>query len=174
VRAVAGAEDELTDLSAVAAFAEIAVENAIRDLHADLGKLDRAQPELHAQAKVMPDGFGPVIDPEGEDQFAPLALLRKRLTPFAGQATLADSIAKLDTTEPAFRDAMKAEQAAAQRVEDLFAEELEARRQIREQLESAYGQLRDFFKSRPGMAEYYFLREPSRRTKSPATPASPA
>lgn len=64
----------------------------------------------------MPDGFGPVIDPE----------------------------------------------TAAERVKDLFAEELEAQRQIREQLESAYGRLRDLYKSRPGMAEHLFLRAAAR------------
>lgn len=171
-RAVEDAEDELADASAVADFAEIATENAVRDLHADLGKLDRSQPALQAQTTVMPDGFGPLIDPEGEDQFAPLTLLRKRLAPFASQPILAESIARLDEAEPAFREAVKAEQDAAERVEDLFGDELEARRQIREQLESAYGRLRDLYRSRPGMAEYYFKRGPSRRTKTPATPVT--
>jgi hypothetical protein len=46
-----------------------------------------------------------------------------------------------------------------------FAEEVAARTAVREQLESAYGRLRDLYKSRPMLAEGFFLKDNgSRRT----------
>jgi hypothetical protein len=60
-------------------------------------------------------------------------------------------------------------------VDSLFAEELEARREIREQLESAFGRLRDLYKARPAVVERFFLREiGGRKRTEPPVKAPPA
>jgi hypothetical protein len=61
---------------------------------------------------------------------------------------------------------------AADKVETLFAEELEFRRALREQLASAHGRLRDLNRARPVLAERYFLRDGTARRARPA-PATP-
>jgi hypothetical protein len=48
-------------------------------------------------------------------------------------------------------------------IHKLFAEEVDARRAVREQLERAYGRLRAHYKAHPAKAEAFFLREGSRR-----------
>ena len=62
-REVEDVNDTDVEATAEADAAEVALENLIRDLDADLAKLDRADPTLNAQRAVFPEGFGQVIDP---------------------------------------------------------------------------------------------------------------
>lgn len=163
-RAVEDAEDEASAASALADHAEIKLENTIRDIDADLGKLDRQVPTLSAQITVFPHGYGEEIDPEGPAQLGRLPALRTRIAQFAAHGIVAEALARFDAAHEAFAEAIKAETKAEDLVEALFAEELEARRAIREQFESAYGRLRDHYKARPALAEEFFLKEGRRRT----------
>src|SRR5690349_9019858 len=81
-RATEDAEDDATDASADADSAEIALENAIRDIDNDLERLDRDHHGLNARIAVFPEGFGAVIDPEGDAQLTVLPALHVRLLPF--------------------------------------------------------------------------------------------
>src|SRR5262249_29528676 len=67
-RATEDAEDTLVEANADVDSTEIAFENVIRDLDAELDRLDRDDPSLAAQRAVFPEGFGQVIDPEGDGQ----------------------------------------------------------------------------------------------------------
>jgi hypothetical protein len=51
----------------------------------------------------------------------------------------------------------------ADTVTRLFEAEREARRAVREQLESANGRLRAFYKAKPALAETFFLRPGTRK-----------
>jgi hypothetical protein len=88
-REVGNAEDDLSDAGALADVTEIDLENAVRDLSSELGKLDRKNPELNAEATVFPHGFGEVIDEEGQAQLEPLVPMHKRLARFASLPALA-------------------------------------------------------------------------------------
>lgn len=160
-----------TDVEATAASdtAEIAVENLIRDVDADLARLDRADPALNAQRAVFPEGFGQVIDPEGDAQLGVLPALKVRLGAFKAHPVIAAQLDRLDAAEAALKIALAAGDAAETRTDALFAEEQAARQAIRVQLESAYGRLRDLYKTRPALAEAFFLKESgSRRAKKDA------
>jgi hypothetical protein len=144
---------------------ELNIENLIRDIDADLGKLDRSDATLNARSTVFPDGFGKEIEPDGEAQLAGLPPLRTRLAKFATHSVVAETLIKFDTMTTALKNAVDATNTAEDLVDTLFDEETDARRMIREQLEKAYGQLRAYYKATPGKAERFFLREGSRRTK---------
>ena len=167
-----------TDVEATAAAdaAEIALENVIRDSDADLAKLDRANPTLNAQRAVFPEGFGQVIDPEGDAQLGVLPALKVRLAAFGAHAEIAAQLVRLEAAETTLTAALAAGDLAETKVESLFAEERGTRLAIRVQLESAYGRLRDLYKSRPALAEGFFLKESGARRakKEPASPATPA
>jgi hypothetical protein len=177
-RAVQEAEDVAVDAAADADATEIALENVIRDVDAEAQKLDRAEPSLNAPATIFPDGFGSEIDPEGEAQLATLGKLRVRIAKLQKHPGIAAALERFDAAEAAFRAALKAEDAAFTTVEALFQGEQDARRAIREQLQSAYGQLRSLYKARPALAEQFFLRGSGSRRRStgdaPAPPAPPA
>jgi hypothetical protein len=178
VREVEDFDDTDVEATAGADAAEIAVENLIRDLDADLAKLDRADPTLNAQRSVFPGGFGQVIDPEGDAQLDVLPALKVRLGAFKAHPVITEHFARLEEAEAALKIALTAGDAADTKIEALFAEEQAARHAIRVQLESAYGRLRDLYKTRPALAEAFFLKESgSRRAKkeapSPPAPAEP-
>ena len=168
-------EDTDVEAMADADATEVALENVIRDIDADLAKLDRADPTLNAQKAVFPQGFGQVIDPEGDAQLGVLPALKVRLAPFKAHADIAEQMTRLDAAESAFAAALKTAEAADAKVDALFAEEQAARQAIRVQLESAHGRLRDLYKSRPALAEAFFLNEGgSRRVKKEVpTPVEP-
>lgn len=157
-RAAEDAEDELADARAEADTHEIALENAIRDLDIDLQRLDRETPGLDARLAVFPDGFGAVIEPEGEKQLEVLPALDVRLKPYEGHADLAASLVKLGGAKAAFKAALIAEDAASDAVETAFAEEVAARGAVRAQLTSAHARLRDLYKTRPAQAEAFFMK----------------
>jgi hypothetical protein len=52
------------------------------------------------------------------------------------------------------------ERGAEEKLDRVTAEEREARREVREQLESAHGRLRAHYKTRPALAERFFMRDP--------------
>lgn len=151
------AETEAVEMMARAEIAEERVENAVRDIDGAAASADRASPGLNAQRTMFPDGFGAVIDPEGDAQIAALGPLRVRATPFMGVPAIAAAFGALETAEAGLRAAIEAEDEAEETVERLFAEELEARRAIRQQAEGAHGRLRDHYKTRPALAEKFFL-----------------
>lgn len=163
-RAVDDAGDASVGMQAVEDHHETNFENLIRDIDADLGKLDRSNPALNARTTVFPDGYGKEIEPDGDAQVAVTPPLRIRLAKFAGNAVVDDYLTKFDTHVEALTAAVSATNAAEALVEKLFAEENDARRAIREQLESAYGRLRAHYKANPAKAEAFFLREGSRRS----------
>jgi hypothetical protein len=103
-----------------------------------------------------------------------LPKLHQRLSAFSANAVVADAISKLDAAGKALQAALSAESKADDKVEGMFAEELIARREIREQLESAYGRLRDLYKARPAYVERFFLREVARRKQAEAPAKGPA
>src|SRR5262249_22159113 len=117
------------------------------------------EPGLNAQYAVFPHGYGEVIDPENNAQLATLPALHVRLEPFKAKAGMTKLLAKLDAAEAAFKKALTAEATASAAVETVFAGEQTARRRFREQIESAYGRLRDFYKARPALAEQFFSHE---------------
>ncbi|MDI1443713.1 hypothetical protein [Polyangium sp. 6x1] len=162
-RAHEDAEEDAVAASAASDAAEITLENVIRDMDGDLAKLDREDPTLNARATVFPDGYGKEIDPEGESQLTTLGALRDRLAKFGGHPICAAILTKFDAARAAFEQAIKAEQAAEDLADAAFRAEVDARRIVREQLESAYGRLRDLYKARPAVTETFFLKEGRRR-----------
>lgn len=156
-REVQDAEDAAVEESAVVQAREEVLENCIRDLDAAAGAADRANASLGARATIFPSGFGADIDPDGDAQLEALTKLKVRAQPFAQVQTIAAALTAIDTAAVALKTALEAEDAAEATVERLFAEEQEARRAIRQQLESAHGRLRDHYKARPALAERYFL-----------------
>src|SRR5512132_827936 len=144
-----------------------------------MARLDRLDPTLNAQRAVFPEGFGQVIDPEGSAQREVLPALKVRLGAFQSHPEIASQLVRLDAAEATFTTALAAADATGTRVDVLFAEERAARQAIRVQLESAHGRLRDLYKSRPALAEAFFLNEGgSRRAKKeeegPKEPAAAA
>lgn len=179
-REVEDAEDELVGAAADSEAAEEAFEDMIRDLDGTLASLDRSNPALNARATVFPHGFSAEIEPDGDKQLAVLPALNARLQQFIGEAGMTALLGQLDAREIALKAAFDAEEAAAAKVDKLFAEESEARREVREQLDSAYGRLRDFYKGRPAFAERFFQREVrgqrdiKKKTPDPGTEAPAA
>ncbi len=171
-RAAEDADDGTTEAGALLDAAEIEVENTIRDLDSALSQVDREHPHLGAQLATFPDGFGAVIDPEGEEQLKVLPALLVRVDPFKAETAVAPVLVKLATATAAFKAAIDAADAAETAYDTAFAEEVAARAAVREQLESAHGRLRDFYKARPAIAEGFFLKDTGSRTaeKKGATP----
>lgn len=157
-RAAEDVEDDLAEAAAEADTTEIVLENALRDVDADLERLDRDRPGTNARRAVFPAGFGAVIEPEGERQLDVLPALHVRLEPYKGEPSLASSMAKLTAAEGAFKQALVAEDAANAALEVAFAKELAARAAVRAQLTSAHARLRDLYKSRPAQAEAFFIK----------------
>jgi hypothetical protein len=162
-RATDDARDAATEAGAIRDQAEINLEDVIRDIDADLGKLDRAEPERNARTNVFPEGYGKEIDPEGEAQLETLPAVRARIVNVGPHAIVTEALAKFDATTATFKTAVNGDKAADELAETLYQEELLARQAVREQLEVAYGKLRVFYKSNPRRAETFFLREGSRR-----------
>jgi len=170
------AEDVAVDTMADCDRTEVRVENAIRDIDSEAAKIDRSDPTLNARKAIFPDGFGAEIDPEGEAQLTGMPALYVRLEPFAAKGAMGTAITELQQAEAELRAAVLADKAADDAVERTFAAEVAARKAIREQLESAYGRLRDLYKSRPALAEQFFLSEGGSRRpkKADAQKAAPA
>ena len=162
-RAVDDARDAAVAAQALEDHCESKLENLIRDIDADLGKLDRTDPTLNARKTVFPDGFGHVIEPDGDAQVDAVPAFRANLDKFKTHAVVADHLSNLDAAVDALNNAVKATNAAEALVDTYFDQETDTRQQIREQLEKAYGQLRAYYKASPGRAEDFFLREGSRR-----------
>ena len=182
-RATEDGEDDWLGASARTDAAEIALENAVRGIDLKGKEADRADPSINAQKTIFPKGFGPVIDPEGEIQQKTLPPLYVRIAPFLGNADIAGAVAKLQDTEKTFKQRIQEEKDALEKVDTYFAQEQEARRLIREQLDSANGLLRDFYKGRTALAENFFYREKKKRSQPkkgdgtdavPPAPPSPA
>jgi hypothetical protein len=167
------AGDAATAAGAMADSAEIALENALRDLLADCEKADREEPALFSEAKIFPGGLGEMIDPEGEKQLTVMPAFVVRLAPFTGHPALSGAIAKVTSAQASFTSALAGEQTADEAVETADQGELDARTAVREQLESAYGQLKAFYKARPSQAERFFARNPGPKKKKPAAAPSP-
>ena len=161
------ADDDLADASAVADTAEVAFENTIRDLDADLVRFDRENPGKDARHAIFSDGFGAVIEPEGERQLEVLPALHVKIEPFQNEPALVPSFAKLNAVEATLKAALAAEDAASEAADTAFAQEVAARAAIRAQLTSAHGRLRDLYKSRPAQAEAFFLKIGRKEGKSP-------
>lgn len=159
VRAREDAEDAGVEAAALVTRAEEIVENAIRDIDAEARKLDRAEPALMAQSAILPGGLTEILGPEGAAQLEVLPALGARLAPFLGKGAIAETLASLAKAEGAMRTALGSAALASAEIERRFAEELAARRAVREQLESAYGRLRVHYKARPALAERFFLKE---------------
>ena len=172
-RAVDDARDAVIDAQAIEDHSEVTLENVIRDLDADLGKLDREDSASNARATVFPDGYGKEIDPESDSQLALLPELRARIAKFANVPSIHNHLVKFDAAATAFANAVQATNDADKHVDTLFHVEVDARRAIREQLESAYGRLRTYYKAVPARAETFFLREGARRAPASSTPATP-
>lgn len=173
VRAVEDAQDDATDASAQADGAELTLENGVRDLDAAAAKADRQNPAHGAQLAIFPNGFGEIIDPESEAQLTTLPDLYGRTKPFLQEPGIAAAHEQIQSQEQEFRAALAAEAQGETRVATLEADELQARRQIREQLESAYGRLREFYKARPQLAERFFLRTIGIRRRAEPDPTPP-
>lgn len=172
-RAVEDAEDELVGAMAESEAAEEAFEDLIRNVDGDLARLDREDPSRNARGTVFPEGFGAVIDPDGDKQLDVIPGLKARLSQLGAEPIAVAALAKVTEADTALRTAFDAEDKLVDDVESLFAEENEARREVREQLDSAYGRLRDFYKARPALAERFFLKE-GRARKTAAKKAPPA
>lgn len=173
-RATEDAEDAEVAAGAVLDAAEASLENVIRDLDSELQKLDRKDETLGAQLAVFPEGYGAVIDPEEDEQLLELGPLRKRVDPFLNEAAIADTMTRLDDAEQALKDAITLADEAEKTASIAFAAENGARAAVREQIESAYGQLRSLYKSRPKQAEKFFQKDTgSRRRPAKEAPAVP-
>lgn len=157
-RATEDADDDLVDATAGVHTAEVAFENAIRDLDAALESFDRDHPGVNARTAIFPEGFGAVIEPEGSRQLEVLPSLHARIKPHKDEADLSAALGKLAAAEQAFKDALTAEDAASDAVDTAFTLERAARAAVRAQLVSAHARLRDLYKSRPAQAEAFFLK----------------
>jgi hypothetical protein len=162
-RQIEDAQDQVVIATAVADGEEIVAEDIVRDVHAELGSQDRKDPTLGSQVKVFPHGFGPVINEENEDQFAPLATLHVDIAPFVTLEPVAALMATLDAQEVVLGEKLEVKKGANDRVTTLKAELKIAKTKVREQLQSAYGRLRDIHKSNPKLAERYFDRPKKRK-----------
>jgi hypothetical protein len=176
-RAHADAVDDEAEARAGGDAAETTFENGIRSLDSALVEIDRERPGRGARGAVFPNGFGEVIEPEGDAQLAVLPAFHVRLAPFRSEPDLHKALTKLDQAEAAFRSALAEEDAAITATATAFAAELAARAGVRHQLESAHGRLRDFYKTQPAEAERFFMklgrREGKAKAKGAAAPANP-
>lgn len=163
-RAVDDARDAAVAAQALEDHHELNLENRLRDIDADLGKLDRTDATLEARATVFPEGFGKEIEPDGDAQLNVAKNVRIRLAKFSAHSVIAEHLTKFDAIVASLASAVSATNTAEDLVDKLFIEETDARRAIREQLESAYGRLRAHYKAQPAKAEAFFLREGSRRS----------
>jgi hypothetical protein len=147
----------------------------LRDLHQDLGRLDRDNPALNLQLSVFPDGLGESLEPKGQAQLDTVMSLMDRLKSNQAQQKVAEVLKKLEQASAALQGALDAEEKTERATERIATEEAEARKAVREQLNSAHGQLRAFFKTNPARAERFFLRETggARRAATPTTPSVP-
>jgi len=174
----ADAVDDTAEARAGSDAAEIAFENGIRGVDSALLGFDREHPGPGVRGAVFPNGFGEVIEPEGEAQLAVLPAFHVRLAPFRQEPELQKAIAKLDDAEAAFRATLEEEDAAIAATATAFAAEVAARAGVRHQLESAHGRLRDFYKTQPAEAERFFMklgrREGKAKPKSPSGTAASA
>lgn len=168
VREVEDAEDARAQTLADVDAAEIDLENSIRDLEGELGILDRTDATLNARLAVFPNGFGPYLEPEGGAQLDVLPTLRSRVEPFQGQAPVAEVLARITAAENALRTAIQLDGQAVAEIEARGLAEQAARQAVREQLDGAYGRLRDHYRARPGMAERFFLKNPRGRKRAKA------
>ncbi|UQA57506.1 hypothetical protein [Polyangium aurulentum] len=175
-RAREDAEDAAVEAAALVTRAEETLENVIRDIDAEAKKIDRAEPTLMAQSTILPGGLTPILEPEGAAQLDVLPALGVRLAPFKGKGAMKDAVSALENAEAGMRAALEAAAATEIEVERRFAEELGARRAVREQLSSAHGRLRDLYKARPALAERFFLKEkeaPRAKSSPLSLPAPP-
>jgi hypothetical protein len=170
-RAREDAEDDAVAAAGVAQCAEHEVEDALRDIAAAAQRLDRADASLAAAKTIFPRALTPEIKPSGEAQLEVLPALRVRLAAFKDDEEMGKAIARLDKAEVGLRAALDAEKAASAAIDQCFAIEREARRAVREQLESANARLRDLYKSSPALAERYFLRTSMVKKRSAPKPS---
>ncbi len=171
-RVHADAVDDEAEARAGGDAAELTFENGIRSLAGALTGFDRDHPGRGAHGAVFPNGFGEVIEPEGEAQLAVLPAFHVRLAPFRNEPDLEKALIKLDNAEASFRKALDEEDAAIATTATAFAAEVAARAGVRHQLESAHGRLRDFYKTQPADAERFFMKLGRREGK--AKPKGPA
>lgn len=158
-RVVEDADEALTGTNADVSAAELVLEDGIRDVEADLSKLDRQSPELNIRQKVLPEGLSKVINLEREAQLIATEALVQRLSAFKEKPEVEGALSRLSPLLDKFRSALEARRQAETKVKEAEREERYARAQVREQFESAYGRLRDHFKARPKLAERYFLQD---------------
>lgn len=175
-RAHADAVDDEAEARAGGDAGERTFENGIRDLDGALAGFDREHPGRGARGAVFPNGFGEVIEPEGDAQLAVLPALHVRLAPFRSEPELEKAVTKLDRAEEVFRSALDEEDAAITATATAFAAEVAARAGVRHQLESAHGRLRDLYKTQPAEAERFFMklgrREGKAKPKGPVAATS--
>jgi hypothetical protein len=175
-RELEDSQDDLIDLSAEADAVEEALEAVLRDFHQDLGRVDRDNPTLNVQATAFPDGLGEILEPKGQEQLNTVVALLTRMKSKQDNEKVAEGLKKLEQANANLQNALAAEEAGEKNVERVSIEELEARKAVREQLNSAHGQLRAFFKSNPSRAEKFFLRESggARRAVTSTTSEAPS
>jgi hypothetical protein len=171
-RATEDAEDDWMGASARTDAAELELENSVRRLDTELVRADEHDATLNAQRTVFPKGFGPVIEPDGEEQLGTLPALYKRVEAFTMLPDVSKAVDAVEAAETAFRQRLGEEAVALEAVSRCFTAEQEARRHVREQLDSAYGRLRDLYKGRAPKVEQFFYKDNKRR--QPAKPAKPA
>lgn len=169
-RAAEDEEDKVTALFADTNFAELALEDMVRDLEADLGKIDRQDPTLNVHEQVFPNGIGAIITPEGESQLPVINEFRQRLAAFDKHSWMSPLISRADKAISDFKIALDGKKKGETSLEEVRAKEQQAKTEVREQLVSAYGQLVARFKSRPKFAERYFYQE--RGADKPDEPAT--
>jgi hypothetical protein len=158
-RGVEDAEDQLTARSADVSFAELSLEDLIRDILGETERLDRQTPELNMRQKTFPEGLNGVINPEGESQIKPAEELKRRLQDFVNNAAVPPLIAKLEESLALFQAALADREKEERNAEDAASAEQSAKTALREQLEVSYGRLRERFKARPKLTERYFYQE---------------
>lgn len=171
-RALEDAEDDLIDFSAQADAAEEAVETTLRDFYQDLGRLDREDPSLNVQQTAFPDGLGDALEPKGRGQLAVIVGLKERLKSAPLQDKIKEGLSKIEQASALLQSALDKEEEAEQKATSAATHESDARKALRQQLNSAHGQLRAFFKANPARAERFFLRESGARRAASTTPAT--
>jgi hypothetical protein len=161
-RLVEDKDEELSVLSSEVSATELEVERLVLDIASDLKKLDRKSPQLNAFKSVFSEkgGSDTIIRPEGESQLASLTSFMTRLNKFTDQPLIKETYAALEAGIKLFKEKLKSKRVEEERREQLFTEELLARKAIRQQLISAHGRLKDLFQADPDQAEAYFLSDP--------------
>jgi hypothetical protein len=163
-RALEDQQRLLDDLGADFDYAELTAEDAVRDLDADLEKLDRQHPTLSARRRIFPDGYGAVIDIGGEAQLAALEATRLRLKALQEQPALSGSLSRLDAAISALKEISEQRRLQQQQLAERQIEERSARTALRQQLVDAHGRLRSYFKASPALADRFFLKSIARKT----------